>query len=442
MNFKELGLIEPLLQAVQTEGYTTPTPIQELAIPHVLTGKDVLGCAQTGTGKTAAFALPMLQNLNSAQPRGKRHIRALILAPTRELASQIGDSFAVYGKNLNLRHSIVFGGVNQNPQTKLLRQGVDILVATPGRLLDLMNQGFIDLSRVEIFVLDEADRMLDMGFIPDIKRVVKELPVKRQTLLFSATLDKTILGLAAGLLNDPVSVSVTPSATTVESIEQFIYFVSKAKKLDLLMHLFAHRGISRALIFSRTKWGTEKLARYLNRAKISAEAIHGDKSQNKRERALKAFKNGQVDVLVATDIAARGLDIDQVSHVINYDLPNEPDAYVHRIGRTGRAGNDGIAFSFCSSEERPLLAAIERTIRTRIPVENEDNPFHSVSAEQADTTPPSKAKKRAAAAAKTFGGGRKSGIPGSGTDPRKGSFRSRPKGGMKRSSQRSSSSGR
>jgi len=383
MNFKELGLFAPLLKAVQAEGYSTPTPIQEKAIPYVLDKKDVLGCAQTGTGKTAAFALPMLQNMFSGEPRkGKRYIRALILAPTRELASQIGDSFSAYGKNLNMRHTIVFGGVNQNPQTRILRQGVDILVATPGRLLDLMQQGFVDLSHVEIFVLDEADRMLDMGFIHDIKRVVKEVPKNRQTLLFSATLDKNIRTLAEGLLKDPVSVSVAPSATTVDSIDQSLFFVSQAKKIDLLKHLFAHGGIGRALIFSRTKWGTEKLVRHLKRVNISAEAIHGDKTQNKRERALKSFKDGKVDVLVATDIAARGLDIDHVSHVINFDLPNEPDAYVHRIGRTGRAGNDGIAFSFCSGDERPLLAAIERSIRQRIPVEA-DNPFHSTIAENA-----------------------------------------------------------
>jgi len=377
MLFQDLNLIPTLLQAVEAEGYEHPTPIQAQAIPHVLAGTDVLGCAQTGTGKTAAFALPILQRL-SAEPQrpGRRPIRSLTLAPTRELAAQIGDSFAAYGKFTELRHLVVFGGVGQQPQTDALKRGVDILVATPGRLLDLENQGFVDLSHVEIFVLDEADRMLDMGFIPDIRRIVSKLPSQRQTMLFSATLPPTIVDLAGKWLHEPVRVSVTPAATTVEGIEQAVYAVEKAEKIPLLLHLLEDKAIERVLVFTRTKHGADKVERMLGKKGVRAESIHGNKSQRQREMALERFKSGDVRVLVATDIASRGLDIDDVTHVINIDLPNEPEAYVHRIGRTGRAGATGIAFSFCSLEERLILGQIERLIKRKLNV-IEDHPFRS-----------------------------------------------------------------
>ena len=378
-SFKELKLRPELLRAVETQGYATPTPIQEQAIPLVLQGRDVLGCAQTGTGKTAAFALPILQRLASGpRPgRGQRPVRVLVLTPTRELASQIGDSFAAYGRHTGLRHAVIFGGVKQGAQTEVLRRGVDILVATPGRLIDLTEQGFIQYNALNVFVLDEADRMLDMGFIHDVRRIIKLLPRQRQTLLFSATLPAEIRSLADSILIDPVSVAVDPPASTVDLIEQNIYFVEKPDKAKLLVHLLGDAGMDRVLIFTRTKYGADKVSRILRRAKIRADAIHGNKSQNARERALAGFKSGRIRVLVATDIASRGIDVDNVSHVINYDLPNEPESYVHRIGRTGRAGMEGIAISFCDETERKYLIDIERLMKMWIPVVKEDYPYRS-----------------------------------------------------------------
>lgn len=372
MKFQELPLIDPLLRAIRAEGYTEPTPIQAQAIPHILNGKDVIGCAQTGTGKTAAFALPILQRLitlPNQRPAGT--IRALILSPTRELATQIGDSFAAYGRNLPLKHAVIFGGVGQQPQVQAVRRGIDILVATPGRLLDLMGQGIIRLNTIDIFVLDEADRMLDMGFIHDVRRVIQMLPTKRQTLLFSATMPQDIQDLADRILIAPVRVEVTPQATTVEKITQSVYFVEKNDKRALLEHLLQDQAIRRVLVFTRTKHGANKLVQQLERSNIGAEAIHGNKSQSARERALENFKTGKTRVLVATDIAARGIDVDDVTHVINYDLPNIPESYVHRIGRTARAGASGVAYSFCDFEEREYLRDIEKLIRLRVPVVND-----------------------------------------------------------------------
>lgn len=377
MQFTDLNLIDPLLRAIHAEGYTTPTPIQEQAIPLILAGRDLIGCAQTGTGKTAAFALPILQHL--AKPTAVRQrgvIRALILSPTRELATQIADSFHAYGRNQRTRGLVIFGGVSQVPQVRALRGGPEIIVATPGRLLDLMNQGYINLSAVEIFVLDEADRMFDMGFIHDVRRIVSAVPAKRQTLLFSATMPPDIQALAETILVDPVRVEVTPPATTVEKIEQSVFFVEKQDKRALLQHLLGDDAVKRALVFTRTKHGANKLAEQLDRASIGAEAIHGDKSQGARERALSNFKTGRTRVLIATDLASRGIDVDGVTHVINFDLPNEPESYVHRIGRTARAGASGIAFSFCDADERPFLRQIERITRQRVPVV-EEHPFAS-----------------------------------------------------------------
>jgi len=377
MLFNDLSLIEPLLRALEAEGYERPTPIQEQAIPPVLEGRDLLGCAQTGTGKTAAFALPMLQLLHtqfSNVPTGganRRPIRALILTPTRELAIQISESFTAYGKNLQLRNMVVFGGVGQTPQTDALRRGTDILVATPGRLLDLMNQGFVDLRSLSIFVLDEADRMLDMGFIHDVRKVIAKIPTKRQTLFFSATMPREIADLADSILNNPVKVAVDPPATTSEMVEQKVFFVNKHDKKSLLIHLLQDPAIKSALIFTRTKHGANRVAGDLTKAGIRAEAIHGNKSQTARVAALTNFKNGRNRALVATDIAARGIDIDALSHVINFELPNIPESYVHRIGRTGRAGASGIAFSFCEGEELPYLKDIQKLIGMQIPVDNE-----------------------------------------------------------------------
>ncbi|HEX8436160.1 DEAD/DEAH box helicase [Archangium sp.] len=371
MTFEDLKLAETLLRAVKAEGYTTPTPIQQQAIPHVLAGKDVLGCAQTGTGKTAAFTLPILQRLSVGRPpppaRG-RPIRVLVLSPTRELAAQIGESVRNYGRHTGLTSAVIFGGVGQNAQEQALRQGVDVLVATPGRLLDLMQQGFVSYKSLEVFVLDEADRMLDMGFIHDVKRIIAALPKQRQTLFFSATMPPEIQGLANSILTHPVRVEVAPVATTAETIDQRLYFVEKEQKRGLLVHLLQNEGIQRALVFTRTKHGANRVAKQLETAGIGAAPIHGNKSQNARERALADFKSGACRVLVATDIAARGIDIDGISHVINFDLPNIPETYVHRIGRTGRAGAAGIALSFCDTEERAYLKDIERTIRRRVPV--------------------------------------------------------------------------
>jgi ATP-dependent RNA helicase RhlE len=370
IRFSDLPLIEPLLRAVAEEGYVNPTPIQEKSIRPVLEGKDLLGCAQTGTGKTAAFALPILQRLHEKPlPPGARQVRALVLAPTRELASQIGDSFAAYGRHLRLRHTVIFGGVGQNPQSLALRQGVEIVVATPGRLLDLMQQGIAHLNRIEILVLDEADRMLDMGFIHDVRRVIKALPRERQTVFYSATLPEDIKSLARDILRDPIRVEVTPPSTTVERIRQSLFHVDRQVKFPLLRRLLGDPAFRRTIVFTRTKRGANKVAEQLVRVGVQADAIHGNKSQNARERALDAFKGGSSRVLVATDIAARGIDVEEITHVINYDLPDVPENYVHRIGRTARAGAEGAAIAFCSPEEREELAAIERLIRVRIPVQ-------------------------------------------------------------------------
>ncbi|WP_316818770.1 DEAD/DEAH box helicase [Pedobacter nyackensis] len=376
MLFKELNLIEPILNALQTEGYTQPTPIQEQSIPSILQGRDLLGCAQTGTGKTAAFAIPMLQLLSKPHTNTKVHkaIKALILTPTRELAIQIEESFKAYGKNLPLKHLVIFGGVGQKAQTDALHRGIDILVATPGRLLDLMNQGFINLKDIEIFVLDEADRMLDMGFIHDVKKVIAKLPAKRQTLFFSATMPKEIQTLANTILTDPVKVEVTPVSSTAEKIQQEIFFVDKNDKRGLLLHILKDKTIETALVFARTKHGSDRIVKELIKAGIRAEAIHGNKSQNARQRALTNFKAKTTRVLVATDIAARGIDVDELAHVINYELPNIPETYVHRIGRTGRAGLSGTAFSFCDPEEKEFLDDIEKLIGLKIPV-SEDHPY-------------------------------------------------------------------
>ncbi|MBF8962867.1 DEAD/DEAH box helicase [Pontibacter sp. FD36] len=374
MTFSELNLIDPILKALQAEGYTQPTPIQEQAIPHLLAGTDVLGCAQTGTGKTAAFAIPVLQMLHNQKNRASNTIKTLILTPTRELAIQINESFAAYGKNTGVRHTVIFGGVSQHAQVQTLKRGVDVLIATPGRLLDLIGQGFISLKHVEFFVLDEADRMLDMGFIHDIKRIIPMLPKQRQSLFFSATMPPVIQALADTILVNPVKVEVTPVSSTAEKVGQAVYFVEKNDKRDLLRHLLSESEIDRVLVFTRTKHGADRVAKDLNKANIQAEAIHGNKSQNARQRALSNFKAGSTRVLVATDIAARGIDVEELSHVINYELPNEPETYVHRIGRTGRAGNAGIALSFCDEEERYYLHDIQKLINKQIKV-NADHPF-------------------------------------------------------------------
>jgi ATP-dependent RNA helicase RhlE len=367
MLFEQLNLIAPILQALNEEGYSQPTPIQQQAIPIVLEGRDLLGCAQTGTGKTAAFSVPILQLLQG-RPRVGKHIRALILTPTRELAIQIDESIAAYGRHTNLRHAVIFGGVSQKAQTDALARGVDILVATPGRLLDLMGQGLLSLVNIEIFVLDEADRMLDMGFIHDVRKVIAKLPARRQSLFFSATMPPEITQLAETILTNPRQVAVTPPSSTVEAIQQALYYVEKSDKRSLLIHLLQEHEIPSALVFTRTKHGADRVAKDLNRSGVKAEAIHGNKSQNARQRALTNFKSRQTRVLVATDIAARGIDVENLTHVINYDIPNIPETYVHRIGRTGRAGADGIAYSFCDMEERAYIKDIHKVTATTIPV--------------------------------------------------------------------------
>ncbi len=377
MLFKDLNVAEPIMKALSQKGYTNPTPIQQQAIPVVLEQKDLLGCAQTGTGKTAAFAIPILQLLSQKRTNNSaRRIKALILTPTRELAIQIGENFSEYGMHTNVNHLVVFGGVSQVPQVNALQHNIDVLIATPGRLLDLMNQGFINLQSIEIFVLDEADRMLDMGFIHDVKKVIAKLPSKRQTLFFSATMPPEIARLADTILVNPVKVEVTPVSSTVDKIEQGIFFVEKSDKPALLLHLLKDKSIASVLVFSRTKHGADKISKILNRENVDAAAIHGEKSQNARQRALSMFKNGELRVLVATDIAARGIDINELSHVINFDLPNVPESYVHRIGRTGRAGASGIAYSFCDAEERAYLKDITKVIGRTIPV-MEDHPYQS-----------------------------------------------------------------
>ncbi|MEZ4402906.1 MAG: DEAD/DEAH box helicase [Kofleriaceae bacterium] len=375
--FDDLGLIEPIARAVREQGYERPTPIQARAIPHLLDGRDLLGLAQTGTGKTAAFALPIIQRLVAAPPpasRGPRPIRVLILTPTRELASQIAESFDTYGKYLRLKTVVIFGGVGMEPQKQALRAGLDVLVATPGRLLDLAGQGFLHLPHLEVFVLDEADRMLDMGFIHDVRRVIRLLPERKQTLFFSATMPPEAQQLADQLLKDPVRVAVAPVSSTAEKVEQELAYVDKGDKRALLIELLRDTAMRKVLVFSRTKHGANKIADHLDQSDIGAAAIHGNKSQSARERALADFKAGKIRVLVATDIAARGIDIDEITHVVNFDLPEVAEQYVHRIGRTARAGASGYAVSFCEADERELLVAIERLIRMKIPV-IEGHPF-------------------------------------------------------------------
>ena len=386
MNFSELSLTRPLLRAVEEQGYTQPSPIQAKAIPPVLEGRDLLGCAQTGTGKTAAFALPMLQLLAARRP-ARSQVRALVLTPTRELALQIGESFAQLGKYTSIRHTVVFGGVGQAPQAAALAKGVDVLIACPGRLNDLIGQGLADLSGVEIFVLDEADRMLDMGFVHDVKRVMAKLPAQRQNLMFSATMPKEIEQLADSFLHRPVTVKVDPPSSTVDRIEQTLYPVCKADKRRLLAWLLTEGGVPGALVFSRTKHGADRIAKDLTRAGVSAAAIHGNKSQSARVAALEGFKNGSTRVLVATDIAARGIDINELSHVINFDLPEVPETYVHRIGRTARAGKSGVAISFCCPEEQEYLAGIEKLIRKKL-TRVTDHPFIAAANEPAPPPAP------------------------------------------------------
>lgn len=386
MLFDKLNLISPIRKALETEGYTIPTEIQEQAIPPLLEGKDIIGCAQTGTGKTAAFAIPILQKLSGEQKnlKGPRTIKALILTPTRELAIQIGESFTVYGRYTSLKNIVIFGGVSQNPQVAALKEGVDILIATPGRLLDLISQKFINLRQVKFFVLDEADRMLDMGFVVDVKRIIAHLPKARQTMLFSATMPQEISKLADSILINPVKVAVTPISSTVDIIEQAVYFVGKRNKQLLLIHLLKNKAIASALVFSRTKHGCNKIVKELVGAGIQAQAIHGNKSQTARQQALNDFKAKKLRVLVATDIAARGIDVDELSHVINYDLPNIPETYVHRIGRTGRAGLGGVALSFCDADEKPYLKDIEKLISKSIPI-IEDHPYPLTSVDIAES---------------------------------------------------------
>jgi ATP-dependent RNA helicase RhlE len=368
-SFSDLALIEPIQRALAAEKYSTPTPIQTQAIPHLLAGRDLLGIAQTGTGKTAAFGLPILQRLfQDKTPAGPKGARALILTPTRELAIQIADSLRTYGRHLHLRHALVYGGVGQRPQVDSLARGVDILIATPGRLLDLMGQGHVRLGGLSVFVLDEADRMLDMGFIRDVRRIAATMPQRRQSMLFSATMPADIADLAGSMLHDPVKVAVTPVASTVELIDQRVLFVETANKRALLTAMLNDPGIGRALVFTRTKHGANRVAEQLERSRINAEAIHGDKAQNARQRALANFRSGRTRVLVATDIAARGIDIDGITHVINYELPNMPESYVHRIGRTARAGASGVALSFCGPDERAYLRDIERLTRRPLTV--------------------------------------------------------------------------
>lgn len=386
-SFDSLNLIEPLLRAIEAEGYETPTPIQAQAIPPLLKGRDVLGCAQTGTGKTAAFLLPILQHLTHDPMKGKPPIRGLILTPTRELAAQIGENFDTYTRFLDLKHQVIFGGVSQRPQVSALRRGVDVLVATPGRLLDLHGQGFIDFRHVDFFVLDEADRMLDMGFIHDIRKVLKLLPRERQNLLFSATMPESIVKLASGFLHEPVRVEVSPESVTVERIVQKVMFTAKADKKRLLRELLRDPSIESAIVFTRTKHGANRVVKQLSKSGVEAAAIHGNKSQNARTRALAGFKSGDIRVLVATDIASRGIDVDGVSHVFNYELPNISESYVHRIGRTGRAGREGIAIAFCDETETSYLRDIEKLTGQPLEVVR-DHEWHSSEAEHSTAGPP------------------------------------------------------
>ncbi len=366
MTFDDLNLVEPIAKALTKAGYVNPTPIQAQAIPHLLQGYDLLGCAQTGTGKTAAFSIPIIQHIYKRRHSSQRGIKALILTPTRELAIQINESFATYGEFTSLRHTVIFGGVGQQPQVDAIKAGVDVLVATPGRLIDLVGQRHINLSKLEFFVLDEADHMLDMGFIHDIRRILPMLPQRRQSLFFSATMPREIEKLANSILTDPRKVEVTPASSTVDKIEQFLYYVES--KNELLIELLQDPKMESVLVFTRTKYGADKVAKVLNKSGITAEAIHGNKSQSNRQRTLANFKERRTRVLIATDIAARGIDVDDLTHVVNYELPNVPETYVHRIGRTGRAGRTGVAYSFCKEEEMPLLRDIEKLIGKRIEV--------------------------------------------------------------------------
>jgi ATP-dependent RNA helicase RhlE len=384
MSFNNLKIVKPIQRALSNEGYTIPTPIQQQAIPVILERKDLLGCAQTGTGKTAAFAIPILQILSEGRETTKESIlnkertkiKALVVTPTRELAQQVSESFSAYGKHTGLKNTVVYGGVSQYAQITKLKQGVDILIATPGRLLDLINQNFIDLSHIKILVLDEADRMLDMGFLNDVKKIIALLPAKRQSLFFSATMPAEILKLANTILNNPVKIEITPQSTTVEVIKQAVYFVARPDKKKLLIHILKNENIPSALVFTRTKRGADIVTRYLNNAKINTDAIHGNKTQQARQRALNNFKSSRTRVLVATDIAARGIDIEKLSHVFNFDMPDFSETYVHRIGRTGRAGLSGTALSFCDTEERYYLKEINKLIKTPITV-IDDHPFKS-----------------------------------------------------------------
>ena len=395
MTFNELNIAEPILRAIAEKGYTHPTPIQEKAIPVLLRGEDLLGCAQTGTGKTAAFAIPIIQQIYLDEFRVKTHrkIKALVVTPTRELAIQIQENFDEYGKYTDLRNTVIFGGVKQGKQTASLRQGVDILVATPGRLLDLISQGFITLKHIEYFVLDEADQMLDMGFVHDIKKLITLLPTKRQSLFFSATMPKSIVDLSGKILGNPERVTVKPEQATAEKVDQAVYFVTKGDKPNLLAHVILTEKAESTLVFSRTKHGADKIVRRLAKDKITAEAIHGNKSQNQRQKALGNFKDGKTKVLIATDIAARGIDVSELSLVVNYDLPNVPETYVHRIGRTGRAKASGIALSFCDVEERPYLRDIEKLINQKLPVIS-DHPHVDESKEEVGKKPEPQAKKK------------------------------------------------
>jgi ATP-dependent RNA helicase RhlE len=399
MTFEELELIAPIQQALADENYVTPTPIQVQAIPHLLKGRDILASAQTGTGKTAAFSIPILQQLVQDQrsKQGARQIRSLILTPTRELAIQIGESLDAYGRHTRIRNTVIFGGVNQNKQTDALRRGVDILVATPGRLLDLMDQGFIRLDAIEYFVLDEADRMLDMGFIHDIRKVLAKLPRKRQSLFFSATMPDTIVSLSRNILTNPVKVAVSPVSSTAETIQQYLYLTNKSSKPELLLHILQDPEMDQVLLFSRTKHGADRICKNLNKKRIGAAAIHGNKSQNQRQKALKEFKEGKIRVLVATDIASRGIDIDQLRYVINFDIPNEPETYVHRIGRSGRAGEEGVSISLCEPEENDYIRSIEKLIDQKIE-RVEDHPFpqtdRPMTAEEKRTFEKEKVRKR------------------------------------------------
>lgn len=418
------ALIEPLQRAVAEEGYSIPTPIQEQAIPHLLEGKDLLGCAQTGTGKTAAFTLPLLQEMSGTNvTAAKGRPRALILTPTRELAAQIGDSIQTYGRHVRVSHTVIFGGVGQNPQVQALNRGVDVVVATPGRLIDLMDQGYLNLDRIELFILDEADRMLDMGFIPAVRKVITKLPKKRHSLFFSATMPPVVEKLATDMLKNPVKITIDLGQPTVERIDQKMMFVDKGHKDALLIDLIESHNMDKVIVFSRTKHGANKVVKKLEAAGITASAIHGNKSQTARTAALKGFKAGDVRALVATDIAARGIDVDGITHVVNYDLPEEPETYVHRIGRTARAGTEGDAVSFCSARERDWLRQIEKMIRKEIPVER-DHKYHSEVARRAtgsDARPEPKSRQgnRRGGRGRPGGGGGRPGGPGGGNRRRR-----------------------